>query len=197
MTTATSVPNPNPNTGPAAASSPASTRAPFPSRYLAVELRRRLLNRRNVLFSLVMPIALYFAFASSQEFKDTWIGHANVSAAIMVSMALYGAIVTATSAGASVSVEIAQGWARTLNLTPLRPYLNTWWGSLLFVLLLYIPAARFLNIDTFTPRRFQTPPPQPGARSGQPASTNTLDKRREKNRYAGVRKSPPRMGGRR
>ena len=117
MTTATAMPN----HGPAASSSSASTRAPFPSRYLAVELRRRLLNRRNVLFSLVMPIALYFAFASSQEFKDTWIGHANVSAAIMVSMALYGAIVTATSAGASVSVEIAQGWARTLNLTPLRP----------------------------------------------------------------------------
>ncbi|AAF09661.1 hypothetical protein [Deinococcus radiodurans] len=93
-------------------------------------------------------------------------------------------------------VLLATVLSSLLNLTPLRPYLNTFWGSLLFVLLLYIPAARFLNIDTFMPRRFQTPPPQPGARAGQPA-TNTLDKRREKNRYAGVRKSPPRMGGRR
>ena len=93
-------------------------------------------------------------------------------------------------------VLLATVLSSLLNLTPLRPYLNTFWGSLLFVLLLYIPAARFLNIDTFTPRRFQTPPPQPGARAGQPG-TNTLDKRREKNRYAGVRKSPPRMGGRR
>ena len=94
-------------------------------------------------------------------------------------------------------VLLATVLSSLLNLTPLRPYLNTFWGSLLFVLLLYIPAARFLNIDTFMPRRFQTPPPQPGARAGQPVSTNTLEKRREKNRYAGVRKSPPRMGGRR
>ena len=93
-------------------------------------------------------------------------------------------------------VLLATVLSSLLNLTPLRPYLNTFWGSLLFVLLLYIPAARFLNIDTFMPRRFQTPPPQPGARAGQPV-TNTLEKRREKNRYAGVRKSPPRMGGRR
>ena len=91
-------------------------------------------------------------------------------------------------------VLVATLLSSLLSLTPLRPYLNTWWGSLLFVLLLYIPAARFLNVDTFVPGRFQRP--APGGRAA-PASTNALDKRREKNRYAGVRKPPPRTGGRR
>lgn len=91
-------------------------------------------------------------------------------------------------------VLVATFLSSLLSLTPLSPYLNTWWGSLLFVLLLYIPAARFLNVDTFVPGRFQRP--APGGRAA-PASMNTLDKRREKNRYAGVRKPPPRTGGRR
>ena len=90
-------------------------------------------------------------------------------------------------------VLVATLLSSLLSLTPLKPYLNTWWGSLVFVLLLYIPAARFLNVDTFTPRRFQSPAP---GRSASPAG-QTLEKRREKNRYAGVRKPPPRMGGRR
>lgn len=91
-------------------------------------------------------------------------------------------------------VLVATLLSSLLSLTPLRPYLNTWWGSLLFVLLLYIPAARFLNVDTFVPGRFQRP--APGGRAA-PVSTNALDKRRAKNRYAGVRKPPPRQGGRR
>ena len=93
-------------------------------------------------------------------------------------------------------VVVATLLSSLLSLTPLAPYLDTWWGSLLFVLLLYLPAARFLNMDTFTPRRFQAPA-RPGAQVGGAASTNALQKRREKNRYAGVRKSPPRTGGRR
>ncbi|WP_346732445.1 hypothetical protein [Deinococcus radiodurans] len=68
-------------------------------------------------------------------------------------------------------VLLATVLSSLLNLTPLRPYLNTFWGSLLFVLLLYIPAARFLNIDTFMPRRFQTPPPSPAPERGNPQPT--------------------------
>lgn len=93
----------------------------FPVRYLAVELRRFLRNRRALVFSVLMPLALYFSFASGQGAKDTWVGHGNVAAVIMVSMGFYGAVVAATSAGATVSVETAQGWVRTLALTPLRP----------------------------------------------------------------------------
>ena len=36
-------------------------------------------------------------------------------------MAVYGAMLASTSAGASVSIERAAGWSRQLRLTPLRP----------------------------------------------------------------------------
>ena len=39
----------------------------------------------------------------------------------MVSMALYGAALTAASAGAMVAMERAMGWSRQLRLTPLSP----------------------------------------------------------------------------
>ena len=39
----------------------------------------------------------------------------------MVGIAVYGAMLAATSGGAMVSIERAQGWSRQLRLTPLRP----------------------------------------------------------------------------
>ncbi|GAA5437861.1 hypothetical protein ACMT4L_18575 [Deinococcus sp. A31D244] len=80
-----------------------------------------------------------------------------------------------------------------LQLTPVGQYLNTWWGSLIFVLILYVPMARFLTIDTFTPRRLQTP----AGRSTGTTSAASAQRRKERNRYAGVRKSAPKYGGRR
>jgi hypothetical protein len=82
-----------------------------------------------------------------------------------------------------------------LQLTPLKDTLNTWWGSLLFVLLLYIPAARFLTMDTFAPRR-PVATPGTGAK-GAAAKGSSAQRRKERNRYAGVRKGAPKYGGRR
>lgn len=79
-----------------------------------------------------------------------------------------------------------------LQLTPLKDTLNTWWGSLLFVLLLYIPAARFLTLDTFAPRRAPA-----AAAPGKAAQGSSAQRRKARNRYAGVRKSAPKYGGRR
>ncbi|RJF71911.1 hypothetical protein D3875_10390 [Deinococcus cavernae] len=78
--------------------------------------------------------------------------------------------------------------------TPVGKYLNTWWGSMLLVLVLYLPLMRFLSVDTFVPRRFQAPPSTNAAGKTVPSST---ERRKEKNRYAGVRKAPPKYGGRR
>jgi ABC-2 type transport system permease protein len=44
-----------------------------------------------------------------------------VSAFVMVSMALYGAVLASTSGGAMVSIERSQGWSRQLRVTPLSP----------------------------------------------------------------------------
>jgi ABC-2 type transport system permease protein len=42
-----------------------------------------------------------------------------VAAFIMISMALYGAMLSTTGGGAMVAVERSQGWSRQLRLTPL------------------------------------------------------------------------------
>ena len=98
-------------------------------------------------------------------------------------------------------VLVATLLSSLLSLTPLRPYLNTWWGSLLFVLALYIPASRFLNVDTFVPRRMVGPAGRPvGRAAAQTAareSAERMQRRKEKARYAGVRKSSPKFGGKR
>ena len=87
---------------------------------LRLELRRMLRNRRTLAFSLILPAALLFSFGGQSGWDES-VGHGNVAAYIMVSMALYGAALTAASAGASVAMERAMGWSRQLRLTPLSP----------------------------------------------------------------------------
>lgn len=81
-----------------------------------------------------------------------------------------------------------------LALTPLRPYLNTWWGSLVFILILYVPMARFLLVDNFVPGRRA---PAPASGSAGKAAVSSAQRRKDRNRYAGVKKGPPKYGGRR
>lgn len=90
---------------------------------LAIELRRVLRNRRTMIFTLIFPVVMFLFIAAQITGKDDSMAPAlaNVGAYIMVSMALYGAVMATTSAGASVSVERASGWSRQLRLTPLRP----------------------------------------------------------------------------
>ncbi|HEV7171905.1 ABC transporter permease [Pedococcus sp.] len=86
---------------------------------LFLELRRMLRNRRTVIFSLVMPVVFYFMFGSGHRYSDQSAGHGNVAGFIMISMALYGAMLSTTGGGAMVAVERSQGWSRQLRLTPL------------------------------------------------------------------------------
>jgi dGTPase len=76
-------------------------------------------NRRTIIFTLIFPAALFFAFGGQRDRRSR--RHGNVAAYIMVSMALYGAALTAAAAGAMVALERALGWSRQLRLTPLHP----------------------------------------------------------------------------
>ena len=87
---------------------------------LRIELKRMLRNRRTIIFTLVFPAALFFAFGSGADWNQN-VGHGNVAAYVMTSMALYGAALTAASGGAMVAMERALGWSRQLRLTPLSP----------------------------------------------------------------------------
>lgn len=88
---------------------------------LKLEVRRLLRNRRTVIFAMVIPAVLFLLFGLNSAYANQHLGHGNVSAFILTSMALYGAVLATTSGGAMVSIERAAGWSRQLRITPLSP----------------------------------------------------------------------------
>ena len=86
---------------------------------LRLEITRVLRNRRTLFFILVFPSLFFFIFGLSNKGAraagDIALGY------IMISMAVYGAMVGNTSGGASVALERSLGWSRQLRLTPLHP----------------------------------------------------------------------------
>ena len=92
----------------------------FNSTVLRIELKRMLRNRRTIIFTLIFPAAMFLAFGDTSDSRGR-VGSGNVSAYIMVSMALYSAALTAAAGGAMVALERSLGWSRQLRLTPLNP----------------------------------------------------------------------------
>lgn len=98
----------------------------FSFAFLGIEFKRRLRNRRTLVFTIVMPVALFLLVGlplrdtplTSTPIKD---GGLSVAAYILISMAVYGAMVASTAAGGAVAIERASGWSRQLRLTPLQP----------------------------------------------------------------------------
>ena len=88
---------------------------------IRLELRRMLRNKRTVVFTFVMPAVFFLLFGVNDNYRSERAGAGNVTGYIMVSMAVYGAMLATTSGGAMVSVERAAGWSRQLRLTPLKP----------------------------------------------------------------------------
>jgi len=93
----------------------------FNSTILGLEVRRLLRNRRTLLFTMILPAILFLLFGLNKQYATLQEGKGNVSAFIMISMALYGAVLATTSGGAMVSIERAEGWSRQLRITPLTP----------------------------------------------------------------------------
>ncbi|MBW4095533.1 MAG: ABC transporter permease [Acidobacteria bacterium] len=97
---------------------------------LSIEIRRRLRNRRTLFFTVLFPVVMFLMIGL--QYMDTSVephrtvaqGATSVAAYIMVSMAVYGAMMASTSAGGAVAIERAQGWSRQLRLTPLTPTAN-------------------------------------------------------------------------
>lgn len=87
---------------------------------IALELRRVLRNRRTTMFIFVFPSLFFYLFGMAGG-ATRRPGSAMMLGYVMVSMAVYGAMVGATSGGAAVAVERSLGWSRQLRLTPLAP----------------------------------------------------------------------------
>jgi ABC-2 type transport system permease protein len=88
---------------------------------LWLEIRRLTRNKRTMIFALIAPVVLFLFVGTNKSYAHIVDGHGNVAAFLMVSMALYGAVLATTAGGAMVSIERAQGWSRQLRLTPLSP----------------------------------------------------------------------------
>ena len=86
---------------------------------LGLEVRRVLRNRRTLMFIVVFPSIFFFLFRLPQKGQKE--PPAQLMAYVLISMAVYGAMVGTTSGGAAVAVERSLGWSRQLRLTPLRP----------------------------------------------------------------------------
>lgn len=86
-----------------------------------LELRRLTRNRRTIIIAIVAPVLLFLIFGLNRSYDSIHEGHGNLSAFVMISVALYGAVLATTFGGAMVSIERAQGWSRQLRLTPLTP----------------------------------------------------------------------------
>jgi ABC-2 type transport system permease protein len=86
-----------------------------------LEVTRLVRNRRTMIFTVITPVLFFLIFGLNKSYANNRVGFGNVSAFIMLSMALYGAVLASTSAGATVSIERALGWSRQLRLTPLTP----------------------------------------------------------------------------
>jgi ABC-2 type transport system permease protein len=93
----------------------------FSPTFVGLELRRMFRNRRTVIFTLIVPAVLFLLFGTGSGNRTEPLGRGNVAGYILVSMALYAAMLATTAGGAMVSIERAAGWSRQLRLTPLHP----------------------------------------------------------------------------
>ena len=80
-----------------------------------LELRRMMRNRRTVVFTLIMPAVFFLLFGSNGSYKTERLGDGNVTAYILISMAVYGAMLATTTGGAMVSIERAAGVSRSCD----------------------------------------------------------------------------------
>jgi ABC-2 type transport system permease protein len=90
--------------------------------YTRFELLRTLRNRRFMIFSLIFPLALFFALAGANhgtsDFADSGI---SATLYYMVGLLSFGTIAAMLSCGARIAAERTAGWNRQLRITPLSP----------------------------------------------------------------------------
>ncbi|WP_203580792.1 ABC transporter permease [Microbacterium hibisci] len=104
-------------------------RGGFTLTYLWIELKRKLRSRRLLLFTVAFPVAMFVIIGlplREQQLTATPLsqGGPSVAAYVMVSMAMYGAMMSSTQTGTAIGTERAYGWSRQLRLTPLNPLVN-------------------------------------------------------------------------
>lgn len=94
--------------------------------FFGIELKRLFRNYSVLVFTVVFPVAMLVLIAlplKNEPATDVPLSEGGPSAAalVMISMAVYAALVGSTMTGVTVAYERGQGWSRQLRLTPLNP----------------------------------------------------------------------------
>lgn len=96
--------------------------APTLSGFWPVTLRlaaQELSTPSTWLFTLGIPLLMYLLLGTGHDYSDIWVGHGDVSAQILLSMATYTVVLTVSTLCAGITIERIHGWTRTMTLTPL------------------------------------------------------------------------------
>ncbi|PSA78441.1 ABC transporter permease [Corynebacterium diphtheriae] len=88
-------------------------------RFGLIDVKRIVRNPANLVFAILLPAGMYILFGAIQSYGEIKLGHGNVSATVMASMAAYGSVTVATSLAAASALEQEKGWGRQLAMTPL------------------------------------------------------------------------------
>jgi ABC-2 type transport system permease protein len=95
--------------------------------YTKFELLRTFRNKRFFVFSLGIPIVMYFLLAGPNKNEHNFGGSAGHPTGLfapqyyMVGLLAFGTMVAALGGGARIAAERSVGWNRQLRLTPLSP----------------------------------------------------------------------------
>lgn len=93
------------------------------TKFTLLNLKRLLNDWANLIFSILLPVALFlfFGVAQAQQQGTTApeAAHGNISAIVMVSMAVFGGAIAACGSVGSIVAEQNTGWGRQLALTSL------------------------------------------------------------------------------
>ncbi|MGO1591332.1 MAG: ABC transporter permease [Ancrocorticia sp.] len=88
-------------------------------RYTGWEFWRNLRMVDSTFFVVILPSALYLMFGVAMDQGSGVSVHGNVTAYVMTSMAVYGAVVATTAMAGTAAVERNHGWGRQLAMTGL------------------------------------------------------------------------------
>ncbi|HJF15097.1 MAG TPA: ABC transporter permease [Enteractinococcus helveticum] len=116
---------------------PRKSQAEILFRFVAWEFWRNFRMLDATFFVLVLPAAMYLMFGVAMDQGEMPAGYGNVSAYVMTSMAVYGAVIATTAMAGSAAVERTMGWGRQLNMTGLTEG-NYILGKMLMALLMAI-----------------------------------------------------------
>lgn len=89
--------------------------------FVGLDLRRMLTDLPTIFFSITLPVIFFLIFGAAMAYGPQPLGNtgANMSAYVMVGMALFAGVTGAVAAAGTVVLEHQSGWGRQLALTPL------------------------------------------------------------------------------